>query len=363
MAEVLAVAFPDIADTPQTRVLECIEVRSETADVKTFRFRDTHPDGALRFIAGQAALLSLDIDGSRVERTFSIASSPMRSGGRANACATLDFTIKVKQGSRAARWLHDTLAPGMRIGARYPLGRFHLDALPAAPLALVSAGSGASPLMAMLRTLAAHAPDTDVVWLHAARSAADILFAGELAALQAVMPRLQAIVTLSAPAPGWFGVRGRLSRRTVSALVPDFATRAVYCCGPASFMAGLERIHAAEGTRRAPFHIEHFGPATPDVTPLDPPPDAVSSADVWHATLGARRFGVRDGETVLAAASRQQVVIPCGCASGMCGTCKLRCRSGDVVMQHAGGLSAQDEAGGWILACSSRLRSDVELDF
>ncbi|MGF6542120.1 flavin reductase family protein [Paraburkholderia youngii] len=341
-------------DEPVSRTLECIGVRNEAPGVMTFRLRDPQADGTRRFAPGQAMRLTLFIDGVRHDRTFSIASSPLEGD-------VFELTIKAKADGTVTRWLHQTLREGMRIDARYPLGRFTLDASNGAPLALVSAGSGASPLMSMLRTLAQCDPHADIAWLHAARRAEDILFADELAALQTRMPNLKVSVWLSAPAPGWFGLRGRMTRGTLGAMTPDFGRRTVYCCGPAAFMQNIRQIHAAEGARRAAFHIEHFGPVVE--TPLAETATEDAGGVIHHATLGNRRFDVRVGETLLMAATRQQVVIPCGCASGLCGTCKVRRVSGDVTMHHAGGLSASEEAQGWILACSSRPSTDIEIAF
>ncbi|MDB5835882.1 MAG: hypothetical protein JWR14_5712 [Caballeronia sp.] len=350
------VPFPGTPDAPVDRVLECIDVRCESPDVKTFVFRDTELNGP-RFVAGQAMLLTLDMEGERVDRTFSIASAP---GAIANN-HTLELTLKRQPAGRVTRWLHDELKPGMCVRSRYPLGVFRLDTMPQGPIALVSAGSGASPLMSMLRTLAHHAPGQDIAWFHAARRAEDILFADELATLQTRMPKLQATITLSQPGPGWFGLRGRVSRRLIAAAMPDFFTREVYCCGPTSFMDDVRRIHAADGARHARFHVEHFGAAAVPTSPAD---SAALGADTrFNITLGEKHFTARVGETILMAASRQHVVIPCGCASGICGTCKLHKRSGVIDMRHQGGLSTEDEAKGLILACSSRPLSDLALDF
>jgi len=354
--DALGEPFPDTPDAPVDRVLECVDVRCESPDVKTFVFRDTTLD-APRFVAGQAMLLTLDIDGERVDRTFSIASA----AGAVDNNNTLELTLKRQPAGRVTRWLHDELKPGMRVRSRYPLGVFRLDTMPQGPIALVSAGSGASPLMSMLRTLARHAPGQDIAWFHAARRVEDILFADEIATLQTRMPKLQATITLSQPGPGWFGLRGRVSRRLIAAAIPDFFTREVYCCGPTSFMDDIRRIHAADGARHARFHVEHFGAAAVSTSPAD---SAVLDTDTrFNITLGDKHFTARVGETILMAASRQQVVIPCGCASGICGTCKLHRHSGVIDMRHQGGLSTQDEAKGLVLACSSRPLSDLVLSF
>ena len=101
--------------------------------------------------------------------------------------------------------------------------------------------------MSMLRALADTDPVADIAWFHAARSREEILFAGALEDLQHRLPNLAVSVSLSRPAPGWFGFRERLTRRLMSVAVPDFGRRTVYCCGPDGFMRNAKLIHAAEG--------------------------------------------------------------------------------------------------------------------
>jgi ferredoxin-NADP reductase len=328
--------------------LAVVAIERETADIRTFVFR---PEGGVpAYRAGQSMTLRLPIEGGTLHRTFSLASAP---GGD-----TLAMTIKAHPQGRATRWLHERLVVGDVIEARSPRGRFTIENRTTDKVALVSAGSGASPLMAMLRHLAATAPDTDIAWLHAARTPDDILFSRELTELQARMPRLRVAMLVSAPRPGWFGFSGRLNRRIASVALPDLGRREVFCCGPAGFMAEARLIHAAEGGARGHFHVEHFGavaPAAPAAVPADAPEAGFS------VRFGEKRFTARGDETLLEAATRQTIVIPCGCASGMCGTCRVSLVSGEVAMRHEGGISADEEAQGYILACSSRPRSDVTI--
>ncbi|WP_306222507.1 flavin reductase family protein [Bosea beijingensis] len=329
--------------------LTVVEIRDETRDIKTFVFC---PEGGVpAYSAGQSMTLKLELGGETLFRTFSLASAPDASG-------TLAMTIKAHAKGRATRWLHDELKVGAKLEARSPKGRFTIEGRRTDRLALISAGSGASPLMAMLRHLATMAPDTDIHWLHAARMPGDVLFAQELAALQARMPRLRVSILVSRPEPGWFGFSGRLGRRLVSVALPDFGRREVFCCGPAGFMEEARLIHAAEGGARDMFHVEHFGaivPASPPPAPVDAP------AQGYAVTFGDKQFTAQSGETLLQAATRQTIVIPCGCASGMCGTCRVSLVEGSVDMQHDGGISPEEEAQGYILACSSRPRSDVTI--
>lgn len=341
---------PDAAARDLRRLI-VMAVQTETDTVKTFVLR---PEGSapLTFEAGQSLTLALDIGGERLYRTFSIASSPTRPDHIA-------LTIKAHPHGRATRWLHDELTVGSVIEARPPRGQFTITRRSRDRLALLSAGSGASPLMAMLRYLADIGTDADIAWFHAARSPQEILFGRELEALQGRLPHLSVTVTVSQTAPGWCGFRGRISRRLISVAVPDLGWREVFCCGPAGFMDEARLIHAAEGGSSNLFHIEHFGPAPRMVRPAEP--DLLSTASGHHISFNGKRFDALGSETLLEAATRQNIVIPCGCASGLCGTCRVRLVEGQVDMQHNGGLSPDEETAGYILACSSQARSDIKI--
>ncbi|SEG30535.1 flavin reductase family protein [Bosea lathyri] len=348
MSDADTLDMPPTTDEARFLKLTVIAIRRETPDIKTFVFR---PEGAMPdYDAGQSMTLRLTLDGERLFRTFSLASAP--------GSDALAMTIKAHAEGRATRWLHERLSVGDVIEGRRPRGRFTIAGRQSESIALVSAGSGASPLMAMVRHLADTAPDIDIAWLHAARMPGDVLFPEELAELQRRMPQLKIAMLVSQPSPGWFGFSGRLNRRLVSVAVPDFGRREVFCCGPAGFMEEARLIHAAEGGTRAHFHIEHFGAVAP-AAPAPIPDDAPATG--FAITMGEKRFLARADETLLEAATRQTIVIPCGCASGMCGTCRVSLVAGDVAMHHEGGISAEEEAQGFILACSSRPRSDVTI--
>lgn len=329
--------------------LICRAVRDETADVRTWTFADA-AGAPLAFRAGQAVTLTLPMPGGPVRRTFSIASSAVCSDA-------IELTIKTHAAGQATNWMRQALERGSVIECSIPHGRFVLPDHPV-PLALISAGSGATPLMAMLRTLAdLEADGADVAWIHVARRPAEVLFGAELALLQCRLPRLAVSITVTRPEPGWFGFQGRLGRRALSVMVPDLAAREVFCCGPGGFMDDVRRVHAAEGGDAGRFHVEHYSQAA---TP-PPAPAALAPHAGFRADLDGRSFAVQPFETLLEAADRGNVAIPNGCRGGMCGTCRVRLRAGKVEMRHQGGLLAAEEAEGWILACSSWPRSDVAL--
>ena len=330
--------------------LTCIEVRRETPAVKTFRFRASRP---LAFVPGQAMMLGIDAPGGRLWRSFSISGS--------DAPGEVEMTIKAQAEGGATRWLHDALKPGMALAARPPRGAFTLEPRTGGPLAFVSGGSGATPLLAMLRALSASDPGADVAWVHAAGGTDEILFAGALAGLQARMPHLAVSVAVSRPGPGWYGYRGRIGRRLLSVMVPDLARRDVFCCGPPAFMGEVRLIHAAEGGAPARFHTESFGAPPMPVRPAARPDAAAGPEPGFRLRAAGRDLAIRAGETVLQASLRQGVVIPCGCGEGLCGTCMVKLEAGSVALHHQGGITPEEEAEGYILACSSRPITDLAI--
>lgn len=341
--------------------LVCVSRRQETADVVTFGFRSEDGD-PLRHLPGQALTLALPVKLDTLWRTFTIASSPSRKG-------TVELTVKAAPDGDATRWMHEHLLPGTAITARGPLGRFSLAHHHAPSFALISAGSGITPMMSMLRWLADRGETVDVVFVHAARTPADILFADELQRLDARMPNLRLAITVSRVPEGesWSGYRGRIDRKMLGLIVPGLSRRETFCCGPAGFSVTVERIHRAEGGDPARFHTESFGSRSAStILPENAfaavaAPPSKSPAKSVTLTIGDRRIEAMPGELLLSAARAAGVVIPTGCREGLCGACRVQCLAGDVEMHHKGGLSAREERQGYVLACCSRLKQDLTI--
>lgn len=331
------------------QVLSCVSVRHETADIKTFSFEC---DKKIAFAAGQALTLALEVNGKILYRTFSISSHP--------GSSIVDITIKAQANGYATRWLHDHLKVGDQIRTRPPTGRFTIGLKKSAKIALVSGGSGATPLFSMLQYLSDAEPEADVAWVHAARAPGDLLFSDGLTEVQRKMPKLAVTSVVTEGLPGWHGFKGRLRRRMMSVIVSDFAERQVFSCGPAGFMHEMKLIHAAEGGNGTLFHIESFGQALVS-TPQPDPIATVANEPTATITVGGRSLRAKGNESVLQACLRQSVIIPCGCGQGMCGTCMVKKVSGHVEMHHQDGITPEQEAAGYILSCCSKPVGDIEI--
>lgn len=342
--------LPGFASAP--RKLRLSSRHQDTSDTVTFTFQCL--DGAVKHLPGQAIALDLPMNGGVATRTFTIASAPL-------GAQELSVTVKAAETAHATRWMHDNLEVGSEITARGPFGRFSLAARHGRPVLLIGGGSGFTPMMSMLRWLHAREESLDVVVIQVARRVEDLLFGDELAQIARDMPGLRLFEVVTAPASGeaWRGYRGRPNRAMLRTMVADASRREVYCCGPEGFLDAVRRCLLAEGLPHQQFHTESYGASKPVTSPA-PIGEGVSNGH--RVTLRGRSFEIAEGELLSTALATQHIRVPTGCNAGQCGTCKLRLSEGSVDMQQDGGLSDQDVASGYILACCSRVTGPISIE-
>jgi ferredoxin-NADP reductase len=234
------------------------------------------------------------------------------------------------------------VAPGTIVRLAAPQGNFVLpDPAPSSVLFL-TAGSGITPVMSMLRTLARRDQITDVRHIHSAPTESDVMFATELADLARTHSgyRLQTRATRT---------QGRLDLALLSDEVPDWRERETWACGPQGMLEAAERTWADAGIAHK-LHIERF---------------AVSRA-APHGTGGTVTFG-RSGKTVTAdaatslmdAGENAGVQMPFGCRMGICQSCVVDLVDGHVRDLRSG---AEREPGTRVQTCISAASGDCVLD-
>ena len=341
-------------------VLVCRRVLEITHDVKSFHFEAKSP-GAFVFEAGQFITLEVEVEGESITRCYTISSPPTRPN-------LISITVKRVVGGPVSNWLHDTVVPGSEVVAAAPLGAFSISGSRARKLLFLSAGSGITPLMSMTRTLFDLASDVDVLFVHSARTPADIIFRRELEAMASVMPtiRVHHVCEGDYPSERWNGLRGRLSRSMLEAVAPDLAERDTYVCGPAAYMSSVRRTLEDLGYDMGRYHEESF--SFEQLGPAEVPPAA--EAAVLPPTASFTVEFVRSGvtvqcapdQTVLDAAYAAGLRLPASCTQGMCGTCKTTKISGDVDLRHNGGIRPREIADGKVLPCVSWPLSDLQID-
>lgn len=344
------------------RRLVCCRVTAETHDVKTFLFR-TEGGEPIRFEPGQYVTITVEIDGQPVSRCYTISSPPTRP-------YTFSITVKRVPGGAVSNWLHDHLQPGAVIRASGPAGDFTPTAHPAEKLLYLSAGSGVTPLMSMTRSAVDLGQDLDIVFLHSARSPADIVFRQELAALSRSCSHLRVVFLCESIGDerDWSGPIGRLSLDRLQQFVPDFQEREVFVCGPEGYMRGAQTLLADAGHPTQRYHQESFNiAAAPAAETLVAAPESDSGAcgvKTYTVTLAKsqKTFAMDASQTLLAAVKKAGTAIASSCQQGICGSCKTALLEGTVDMTHQGGIRQREVDKGLRLLCCSYPTSDVVLD-
>ncbi|MGU5715133.1 FAD-binding oxidoreductase [Aeromonas taiwanensis] len=334
--------------TSTSFTLRCIDRLVDTHDVVSWRFAPL--DGTLPpVLAGQCVTLHTEIDGQPHCRAYTLSSSPQDPF----------WQVTIKDVGLVSHHLHQSLQIGDEIRVDGPFGDFHLTALPCERPLLLSAGSGITPMWAMLRDELARRPEADIRFIHSARSPQDVIFANELAALAAAHAGVRHALILE-EAPAGHPWVGRLSPEMLKELAPDLLSRHVYLCGPAPYMEAVSAMLAALGLPTEQLHQESFGlPAgASSAAPVD------TGSDHFWLTLkkSGKKVKILPGQTLLAALEGAGETMMAACRAGVCGACRCT-TTGEIERQSVMTLSAQDLESGVALACSCTARGDVSLDY
>lgn len=346
------------------QVLELIGIADEASQVKTFTFRSDNQTW-FRYRPGQFLTLELPVGDEPILRSYTLSSSPSRP-------FSIAVTVKAQPDSIGTRWMFENLEVGDRIKAYGPAGAFSHHDHPAAKYLFLSAGSGITPMMSMLRWFSDCAPWTDVAFVNCARRPEEVIFRKELELIGNRMPGLSLdfLVEDRSGIEKSFGHRGRIDAKLLPLLVADFPDREIFCCGPEPFMCSVRAMLEGAGFDMAHHHEESFG--RPVVMPMPAPFADMSSAEEESAApqeTMAVRFALSNVEaaclpdqTVLQAARAAGVRISAACEFGLCGTCKTRKLSGEVEMSHNGGILDEEIGEGYILCCCSRPLTPIEIE-
>jgi ferredoxin-NADP reductase len=312
-----------------------LQVRRETEDSATLVIK---PGWGFTFDyqPGQYMGIGLLVDGRWRWRSYSLTSTPV-TGAR-----TVTITVKAMPEGFLSSHLVAGVEPGTIVRLAAPRGNFVLPDPPPPAILFITAGSGITPVMSMLRTLVRRGQITDVVHLHSAPTAADVMFGAELAELARDQPgyHLRLRTTRS---------QGRLDLNRLDTEVPDWRRRQTWACGPETMLNDAERVWAAAGSREL-LHLERFA-----VSRAAP---AGAGGTVTFAKSGTS--AVADAATSLMdAGERAGVQMPFGCRMGICQSCVV-----DLLEGHVRDLRTGDEhePGTRIQTCISAASGDCVLN-
>ena len=350
---------------PGFRPMHVTRLERETANVVSLYFEQ--PDGTSLpvALAGQFLVLRLRTtpDGPMLLRNYSMSGT--------TGAGTYRVSVKREVNGVVSSYLYDHVHAGDILEVSAPRGGFTLRSGDA-PVVLLSAGIGATPVLAMLHSLSSAASRREIWWIYGARDRAEHPFAKESRGLLETLVNSRSHIVYSKPiSEDKLGVDydsvghvdTPLLDRLGVARDADF-----YLCGPPSFLRDLTAGLKTWGADSTRIHTEVFGPETP-ITPGIAP----SSHPPVHPPAGKPGAGpqisfTRSGLTVswdsrfaslLELAEGCDVPAQWSCRTGVCHTCECALIGGTVQYQPD---PLEPPAAGNVLICCSTPSGDVEID-
>jgi ferredoxin-NADP reductase len=333
-------------------LLELVQITQQTADSKTLRFA-VHGERKLDALPGQFLTFSFLFDGKKETRCYSICSSAARSG-------YVEITPKRVPNGCVSVFLNDRTSIGMTVEATGPFGQFCLKPAEDRKIVLIAAGSGITPMAAMLRYIEDLCLEIEATLLYFVRTQADIMFRREFEQWSERLKNFRYQVVLSKPDTDWKGARGHIDVEFVRVAIPDTAGRVFFLCGPPQFMSAARKILMDLGVPAERIRQETFGGAGAEPKPAST--EARQSGFAIEFARSGKSVPAAEGQSLLEAAAAAGVDIPSACRQGQCGTCKTRLLSGQVQMTVENGLDDDSRARGFVLTCVGYAVGDVKLD-
>ena len=322
-------------------------VLRETERTRTFVLRPGPGWRAHR--AGQFVAVGVELDGRILTRTYSISSSPERRDGR------FTITVTALEGGRVSNALVRRARPGDYLRIGLPQGDFTMPEPAPSRVLFVTGGSGITPVRSMVQDFATRGAMPDVVHLHYARAADDVIFGAELAQLARDFPSyrfIPVITTRTGPharATREFGPEHQMplfDRGALEDVAPDFAGRAAWACGPESLLDAVAAVVPS-------VRVERFKAR---LAPCDP----TACGGRVRFARSKKELDAGGATPLLQAAERAGVDAPHGCRIGICHSCDATMLSGAVRDLRTG--KRIDEPGARIQPCVCAAAGDVEID-
>lgn len=350
--------------TQEFHALAVAGTELETATARTVGF--DVPESLVdeyRWRAGQHVTVRFEIGGNEVRRSYSISAPP-------DAGSLLQITVKRIEGGLVSAHINDRIEEGDRIGVTRPFGGFCLE--PGAGLRrthyFFGAGSGITPLFAMIKTVLQKEPYSFAHLVYGNRSAKSIIFRDELADMCG-RDRGRFTVSHVLSAPSLFSRfsywrRGRIDAPAIETLFLEQPPRAqdtqYYVCGPGGMNAAVKAALLDLDVPKDRIHMESYGR---NVDRDDSVEGVAATANV--ELKGARHeIRVDRGETILEACRKAGLAPPYSCESGVCGACKASLKGGKVHMRARAALEDSDIRDGAILTCQALPQaSELTVDY
>ena len=339
--------------------LSIIDVAPQTRNAVTLTFGvPEHLRETFRFIPGQHLKLKTRINDSDVERFYSI-------------CAGVDGNVQVgiKKVTDGVFSQHacSNIKIGDTLSVMAPQGDFCLpqgqELTDAKTFCFVAAGSGITPVLAMVDYLLCQTTHTKVVLIYINPSQRDIMFFDQLEQLKdRYMTRLSLVHILTREGRELPLLSQRPDQQSMTQILNMFVGGDIdhaYLCGPLALIETCREALLARGTDKKAIHMELFGTPSPQQSSKP----IVHSDDDTIATIitngRAQKVPIAEGQSILDAALESGADVPFACKGGVCATCKAKVTEGKASMTINYGLEDDEVAAGYILTCQAHIEGET----
>ncbi|HND89370.1 MAG TPA: phenylacetate-CoA oxygenase/reductase subunit PaaK [Saprospiraceae bacterium] len=338
------------------------EVRRETADTVSVSFEvPAALQETFRFTQGQYLTVRTQIGGEELRRSYSICMAPHE--------RDLRIAVKQVEGGLFSTWANTQLRAGDTLEVMPPQGRFFapLQADHAHTYVAFAAGSGITPVIALLKATLAQEPKSRFVLFYSNRGFDHIIFREQLEALKSLHPdRLAIHHVLSRESLGSPLFYGRLNAEKCRQYGRYFfqaeEVAAFFLCGPEDMVLEIKACLTELGADAKRIHLELF--TTNGVKARSSSP-AAAQHNRFDASVTVIQDGTEfefvlpsDGSSLLDAAMRAGADLPFSCKGGVCCTCKAKLLEGEVHMDVNYGLEPDEVEAGYVLTCQSHPKTN-----
>ncbi|MBJ8338392.1 ferredoxin reductase [Antrihabitans sp. YC3-6] len=320
---------------------QIVEVRKETADSATLVIK---PGWGFDFDykPGQYIGIGLHVDGRWHWRSYSLTSPPNWEAGHRGGRKVITIAVKAMPEGFLSTHIVGGVPSGTIVRLAAPQGEFALPDPPPAKILFLTAGSGITPVMAMLRTMDRRGQLPDVAHVHSAPTSDAVMFGSELERMAAEHATFVTHIQLTKS-------DGKFSLASLDSMYPDWRERQTWACGPLKMLDEIERLWRDERISDR-LHLERFEIARADMSG--------QGGTVTFAKSG-RKVEVDGATSLLQAGEQVGVQMPFGCRMGICQTCVAPLLAG-----HTRDLRSGDERreGDRVQTCISAAAGDCTLD-
>jgi len=323
------------------------------------------------FRPGQFLTFSVPVPGEPepVTRCYSLSESPAAGGYYRVTVKRLDAPANAPEGTppgQSSDYFHHHLQPGSLVEAFAPAGSFCLEEHSGRPVVLVAGGVGITPIISMLNTLIATRSTREIWLFYGVRNRAEHAMYDHLQQLAARVRNLRMVVAYSRPTNTCrhnvdFHMRGHI---TADLMRPILEGRdcEIYLCGPPPMMRSLLTGFENIGVPAENVRFEAFGPASPAAADTAEKPrehKAEQTFQIEFARSGKKVEWQSGDGSILELAMANGIKARCGCRQGVCGTCAIALKNGEVDYERT---PEKTPAPGKCLPCVAQPQSDLVLD-